>query len=241
MRNFIRLFLALILTVSFCAGMAVTASARGRAGSAETSRTESAEPSQAETDSEESEPDNSRIPYLIVALGAGVIAIIAAVVQKRKQNAAGRSRGTPAVQNPPAGGQSVPDAFRPEGTTQPFAAPPIQHPANPGNEAQSLPLFLYCDGGSLSGRSYPVTEKVMTIGRDPGCDIRYPADTKGVSRRHCQVCRKGGSLILTDTGSTSGTFLRGKGRLAVNVPTAIREGDIFYLGEKRNAFRIITK
>ncbi len=99
-------------------------------------------------------------------------------------------------------------------------------------------LYLCCEGGALDGRRYPVGPTPLLIGRDPGCGIRYPAETKGVSRRHCEIFWKNGVLHIMDLGSTSGTFIRGKGQIMANVPVAVNAGDTFYLGEKRNAFVI---
>lgn len=90
----------------------------------------------------------------------------------------------------------------------------------------------------MDGKRFPITQNILLIGRDPACNICYPADTKGVSRRHCQVFWKSGVLMIMDLGSTAGTFIRGKGQIAANVPTAVKAGDTFYLGEKKNAFVI---
>lgn len=261
-----RVLLALTLTIFLIAGVTMTASAasRGRGESAETSAAGAETTGQenakgrgqentagTESSSEsESESDDERM-ILYRGIVFGVVALVAAVlaISQRKKGAASNrfsggnvSADSVGSQNQRPNNQS--DSF----STAPWppaqygnAVPPQMQPGNPENAGKASPVFLCCEGGVLKGRSYPVTEQVMTIGRDPGCDIRYPADTKGVSRRHCQVFRKNGSVMILDTGSTSGTVLRGKGRLTPNVPAAVREGDLIYLGEKKNVFRITSK
>ena len=41
-----------------------------------------------------------------------------------------------------------------------------------------------------------------------------------------------------DSGSKYGTFVEGKGKLRELYPVAVQYGDIFYIGEKKNAFEI---
>ena len=71
--------------------------------------------------------------------------------------------------------------------------------------------------------------------------IRYPENTPGVSRHHVKLYYDGGRLMLMDCGSSNGTFLQRIGRLSPMVPTAVRQGDIFYLGERINGFEIAYK
>lgn len=102
-------------------------------------------------------------------------------------------------------------------------------------------LFAVGVAGALQNREFPISERGILIGRGENMDVRYPPDTKGVSRQHCKVFWKDGVLMLMDMGSTSGTLLRGKGQLPANVPVAVVEGDIFYLGSKENALTIRLK
>ena len=46
------------------------------------------------------------------------------------------------------------------------------------------------------------------IGRDPGCDFRVSSD--GVSRRHAKLELRKGRLLVTDLGSSNGTFVNGQ-------------------------------
>lgn len=90
----------------------------------------------------------------------------------------------------------------------------------------------------MDGRTYPMDAREITFGRDASVSIRYPSDTKGVSRIHCKLYWQGNTLMLVDLGSSYGTFVEGKGKLTPQTPVALKEGDKFCLGEKKNMFII---
>lgn len=95
-----------------------------------------------------------------------------------------------------------------------------------GKNEQSTSLTLLCP----NGRSVPITSADIVIGRDPSqCTLTVSAETKGVSRRHCSISVVGDSILLTDLGSSYGTFVSGN-RLTPNVPVSLKRGDSFYLG-----------
>lgn len=112
---------------------------------------------------------------------------------------------------------------------------PIPSPTVPISDK---PLYILGQGGVMDGKRYQIVAQGIKIGRNPSCRICYPADTRGVSRDHCQLFWKNGNLMLMDLKSTSGTYLHGRGQIAPNVPVTVKKGDIFYIGEKRNAFLI---
>lgn len=98
---------------------------------------------------------------------------------------------------------------------------------------KAVKLYLEIQDGPMAGQQYPVPDGgALLIGRSTEANIRYSADTKGVSRRHCQVFWNNGSLQVMDLGSTAGTFLRGKGKLIPNTPVPLTEGSVIYLGSK---------
>ena len=69
--------------------------------------------------------------------------------------------------------------------------------------------YLLLIEGLEPGRRFKVGEKAATIGRVPPYDIVL-ADTE-ISRRHCTLeLVAGGDLVVTDHGSTNGTFVDGK-------------------------------
>lgn len=82
---------------------------------------------------------------------------------------------------------------------------------------------------SATGATYNLSGTTTMVGRDPSCQICLPADTKGISRRHCQLVIQGNDLILTDLGSTYGTFIHEK-QVPPNTPVKLHTGSYFCLG-----------
>src|SRR6266498_4041738 len=81
-------------------------------------------------------------------------------------------------------------------------------------------------GGPLQGRSFPITEKGLAIGREPSNDISLAADVS-VSRQHCRNDKEGQEHRIIDLESRNGTFVNGarvKERLLHN-------GDQIKIGE----------
>ncbi len=75
--------------------------------------------------------------------------------------------------------------------------------------------------GSYAGQSFDLLKGKVTIGRDPTfCNIVYEKSTPGISSRHCQLSYNPGEscFVLTDLGSSYGTFLGNGKKLAPNVP-----------------------
>ena len=92
-------------------------------------------------------------------------------------------------------------------------------------------------GGVFSGTSFPISGPVL-IGRDPHrCSIVYPADTPGISSVHCEVRVSGSGLVLTDLGSSYGTFLADGRKLAAHQPVELPPGSSFYLATRENSFQ----
>lgn len=80
------------------------------------------------------------------------------------------------------------------------------------------------------GQNTPVPPAGLIIGRDPAqCTLCLPENTRGVSRLHCQVTISGIALVLTDLGSSHGTFVNGQ-KLAPHQPVSLSRGVSFSLG-----------
>jgi len=58
----------------------------------------------------------------------------------------------------------------------------------------------------------------------------YGAHTKGVSRTHAAISQSGHTLMLTDLGSSNGTYIN-EVRLMPNQPRILRDGDMIRLGQ----------
>ena len=64
--------------------------------------------------------------------------------------------------------------------------------------------------GALAGAQFPLG-KMLTLGRDPAlCNVVFPPQTQGVSRRHCAVESRADGVYVMDLGSSYGTFLNGQ-------------------------------
>ena len=95
--------------------------------------------------------------------------------------------------------------------------------------------------GSYAGQSFDLLKGKVTIGRDPAfCNIVYEKSTPGISSRHCQLSYNPGEgcFVLTDLGSSYGTFLGNGKKLAPNVPEKLYAGDTFFLCDPANRFLV---
>ena len=117
----------------------------------------------------------------------------------------------------------------------------MQNTVTPGyrNAARGGALGVRCLAGPLQGHTYTVSASGATIGRDASCSIRLPEMTPGVSSRHCMIQYKNGSPIITDLGSSFGTFLSDGRRLPVQYPFPAHVGMRFYLGGGEVQFELV--
>lgn len=100
---------------------------------------------------------------------------------------------------------------------------------------------IYGLTGEFNGRSIPVDDRGVTIGRDPGlCQIAFSGNTPGISRRHCTVNfnRANGTFVLVDIGSSYGTFLESGMKVIQGQAVSLRPGDRFYLADRNNMFEV---
>lgn len=79
-------------------------------------------------------------------------------------------------------------------------------------------------GRDTTGNAFPVPETGVHLGRERG-DVLFPEDGY-VSGLHCRLSWEGGRLMLTDLGSSNGTFLR------LNEETDVRAGDVLLMGQQ---------
>ncbi len=91
--------------------------------------------------------------------------------------------------------------------------------------------------GQYANQIFPVNGQ-MVFGRNVNsCNVLFPDDTKGISRMHCKVEMEGDTIIITDLGSSYGTFVNGS-KLQPYAPRKLNPGDTFYLGDKNNLFSL---
>lgn len=93
--------------------------------------------------------------------------------------------------------------------------------------------------GALQGRTIDFTDEIV-IGRDPAqCGAAVPADTPGISRKHCSVRLAGDTLMIADHGSSAGTFLANGQRVPAGQYVPLNGA--FYLGGPQNMFTVHMK
>ena len=80
--------------------------------------------------------------------------------------------------------------------------------------------------GPLKGEIQEFTEPLITIGRHPSCQLRFPAEITGISRKHADIVREGNQFKVTDH-STNGTFVNGKKIQEV----VLKNGDVLAFSE----------
>jgi pSer/pThr/pTyr-binding forkhead associated (FHA) protein len=80
--------------------------------------------------------------------------------------------------------------------------------------------------GPQPGEIFPISGMVMIIGRDARNDIVI--NDPEVSRQHAQLSLQAQGYVITDQGSTNGTFVNGK---RLSAPYRLSNGDEVGLGE----------
>ncbi len=79
-------------------------------------------------------------------------------------------------------------------------------------------------GRETTGNAFPIPESGLHIGRERG-DVLFPEDGY-VSGLHCHVSWESGKLMLTDLGSSNGTFVR------LHDEVEIHTGDVLLMGQQ---------
>lgn len=159
------------------------------------------------------------IPTVVVLIIAGVVIMAMAAVIIILLNNKKKSLSKTAHNNTP-----IPN---PGSAPTPMAAPIPQKVA--------ILRSLAMQHGGMRISLQPGKQILIGTSRE-NCSVIFQQGTPGVSRRHCSISwdAVSGDFILTDLGSSYGTFLENKQRLAQGVPTRLRPGDRFYLGSPEN-------
>ena len=109
------------------------------------------------------------------------------------------------------------DGFRDK--TQAIGYIPLDEIAGSGRKATLIVI-----GGRAFGKSYPLDDEEIEIGRAPESHIRL--DDDGISRNHAKVVRADEEWVLVDLGSTNGTYHDGE-RIQVHT---LQDGDKVQVG-----------
>jgi pSer/pThr/pTyr-binding forkhead associated (FHA) protein len=139
------------------------------------------------------------------------------------------------------------DAAAPDTSVPPPAAPPgaaqrlsdtmhgipeePEHKTPPAPEAPPLASLLF-RSGEFKGQRHPIRVPVVNIGRGDYNDLVI--GDASVSTMHAKLQRREAIWILSDLGSTNGTFVEGEklsGEVALTPGTTLRFGDVIALFE----------
>ena len=179
------------------------------------------------------------LPWLWIAIiGGGAVVLILIVVlvivlTRKKQPAPAHAAAYAAggvqapVQQPVGVGMGQAPGYGPA---------PVQG-AYPG--APAAAAFIRSLAAQHNNVSVPINQTPIMIGRDPAvCKIVFKEETPGVSGKHCQIYFDAAKncFILTDMGSSYGTFLMNGQKLTPNTPTRLNAKEHFYLASKDNTF-----
>lgn len=95
--------------------------------------------------------------------------------------------------------------------------------------------------GPLAGQSFPIPTdgQSLTIGRSPSCQVPLTGATN-VSGKHCAIALQGSMILVTDLGSTNGTFV-GQKKLPPHQATLVPDGGMIYLANQSCGFRVILR
>ncbi len=187
----------------------------------------------------------SLLPTVLICLAVVAAAAVAARGILRRGKGAGPIRKADTKTNGGAAADSAPIQRAAYPKTAPADLFPKTAPADPIGRtmpADILPqLRLVGTEGVFSGRRFAL-EGALRLGRLPDQnDLVFPADTTGVSGRHCVVRLTDGGATLTDLGSSFGTFLSDGTRLQPNQPVELKVGDSFTLGSQKQRFTLEAK
>lgn len=108
--------------------------------------------------------------------------------------------------------------------------------AEEGVNARVRPgLCLRGTAGVFAGKTLPL-ELPLTLGRQPGlCQVLFPPNTRGVSRRHCRLELVWGTVLVTDLHSRYGTAAGGEALLP-DRPAPLLPGQMLALAGGAEAF-----
>ena len=98
--------------------------------------------------------------------------------------------------------------------------------------------------GQFIGKAFDLSRGAVVFGRDPAaCNLVFNKDTPGISGKHCQINydAASGTFILTDLGSSYGTYPGSGKKLTPNVPERLAAGDSFYLADENVKFQILKE
>ncbi|MCS7066944.1 MAG: FHA domain-containing protein [Fimbriimonadales bacterium] len=182
-------------------------------------------------------PTGSRIGAIVMfllalALAIGVIVLLVRLaLQKEKPLAEAMQKLGVELPQVDTGGAAAPAGAA---TTAPSAPdlPPLETAGVaptatlPTATVSATPTRLVGLQGAYAGQVFDISADLITIGREAGNGIVLDGEIT-VSRRHAQLVRQNGELMVQDLGSTNGTYVNGQ---RISDLTPLRVGDTVQFG-----------
>lgn len=156
----------------------------------------------------------------VVVFGGGALIVIARGPRRPKK----AMKFSPYKSAQGAAPQPQPVAPR----AQPMAPVPVA-----GASRAATRGVLIVVSGALAGQRVTVGAQPTTVGKGPS--TLQISDDPAVSTRHAELALRGGAFVVTDLGSTNGTFVNNQ-RIAQ--PTRLGDGDLLRFGQTQMKFRI---
>ncbi|MCJ7623437.1 MAG: FHA domain-containing protein [Anaerolineaceae bacterium] len=78
---------------------------------------------------------------------------------------------------------------------------------------------------------FPIRKKVFLLGRDPQCDLVFPAKLRFVSNQHAEIQQTDAGFTIVDLNSTNGTRLNNQ-LIQPGTPTPLHDDSIIRIGDE---------
>lgn len=202
--------------------------------------------------------NSSNIPYskageinigmilLFVAIGlaliGGILTVIL-VVLKKKNSSAGKQAVDVSVMKSSRPGTVSTGVSETAGTSDASSKTVGIAPSGNPDSARTVAITrkprLEGISGQFAGKSFSLEAGPLLLGRSPEeCRLVFDNKTPGVSSKHCEIMYRParGTFLITDLGSTYGTFVHDGEKLTAQQPVELRENEAFWLGTKDQSF-----
>ena len=156
----------------------------------------------------------------IAGLGLGVTLTLSLRRKHRPARASGRAQADPLT-------QAVQDSEKRSGLRLPWG--------RSSRQAEAYLVRLREDGQAITSPSIPLTTSEMIFGSDPLRASRI-LDDPSVSPLHARLRFSHGEYILSDEGSTAGTWVNYE---QLNAPRSLKHGDVLQIG--RFSYRFMLR
>lgn len=93
--------------------------------------------------------------------------------------------------------------------------------------------------GPYLGQKFDTKADRIAFGRSSANNIVFAGNAKGISSNHCDIQKKGQDFVLTDMGSTYGTFVGNGRKLNPGESYVLKNGDTFYLAAPEYSFSVV--